>query len=92
MRPLRHSGIGAGKTSGFRVGHKDRWEFLIAGDPMRQVAEAKALLELACNGIGGGVDVALATNMISVGLDITLIKDVTPVPHNGCRPPKQRRV
>ena len=32
-------GVGAGKTSGFRVGHEDRWEFLIAGDPMRQVAE-----------------------------------------------------
>lgn len=28
----------------------------------------------------------------SVGLDVTMIKDVTPVPHNGCRPPKRRRV
>ena len=28
----------------------------------------------------------------AVGLDVTLIKDVTPVPHNGCRPPKRRRV
>ena len=28
----------------------------------------------------------------SAGLDITLIKDVTPIPHNGCRPPKRRRV
>jgi small subunit ribosomal protein S11 len=27
-----------------------------------------------------------------VGLEITVIRDVTPVPHNGCRPPKQRRV
>lgn len=36
-----------------------------------QVAEAKADLEKPCNGEGGGVDVALATNMISVGLDIT---------------------
>jgi len=27
-----------------------------------------------------------------VGLEVTLIKDVTPVPHNGCRPPKRRRV
>ena len=43
LRPLRHLGVGAGKTSGFRVGHKDRWEFLIAGDPMRQVTEAEAL-------------------------------------------------
>ena len=36
-----------------------------------QVAAAKAALEQACNGAGSGVDVALATNMISVGLDIT---------------------
>jgi small subunit ribosomal protein S11 len=27
-----------------------------------------------------------------VGLEVTLIKDCTPVPHNGCRPPKRRRV
>jgi hypothetical protein len=36
-----------------------------------KVAEAKALLEKPCNGVNSGVDVALATNMISVGLDIT---------------------
>jgi small subunit ribosomal protein S11 len=30
--------------------------------------------------------------MQAVGLEITVIRDVTPVPHNGCRPPKQRRV
>ena len=29
---------------------------------------------------------------IGVGLEITVIKDVTPIPHNGCRPPKRRRV
>ncbi|MGZ9271607.1 MAG: 30S ribosomal protein S11, partial [Candidatus Binatia bacterium] len=28
----------------------------------------------------------------AIGLDLTVIRDVTPVPHNGCRPPKQRRV
>ena len=28
----------------------------------------------------------------SVGLEVTMIKDVTPIPHNGCRPPKRRRV
>jgi small subunit ribosomal protein S11 len=27
-----------------------------------------------------------------VGLEITIIKDITPLPHNGCRPPKKRRV
>ena len=28
----------------------------------------------------------------AVGLEVTMIKDVTPIPHNGCRPPKRRRV
>ncbi|MBR0470059.1 MAG: 30S ribosomal protein S11, partial [Clostridia bacterium] len=28
----------------------------------------------------------------ATGLDVTMIKDVTPIPHNGCRPPKRRRV
>ena len=28
----------------------------------------------------------------AIGLDLTVIRDVTPVPHNGCRPPKKRRV
>jgi small subunit ribosomal protein S11 len=30
--------------------------------------------------------------MQAIGLEISVIQDVTPVPHNGCRPPKQRRV
>ena len=32
------------------------------------------------------------TDMGGKGLEVTLIKDVTPIPHNGCRPPKRRRV
>lgn len=42
-------------------------------------------------GIGGGRDSAIRS-LASRGLDIISIKDVTPVPHNGCRPPKIRRV
>jgi small subunit ribosomal protein S11 len=30
--------------------------------------------------------------MQAIGLDVSMIRDVTPIPHNGCRPPKQRRV
>jgi small subunit ribosomal protein S11 len=43
------------------------------------------------NGPGAGRESALRA-LQSVGFKITLIRDVTPVPHNGCRPPKQRRV
>ena len=43
------------------------------------------------NGPGPGRETAIR-GLQSAGLDITAIKDVTPVPHNGCRPPKPRRV
>lgn len=42
-------------------------------------------------GVGGGRDSSLKT-LIAQGLDIISIKDVTPIPHNGCRPKKPRRV
>ncbi|MCC7540964.1 MAG: 30S ribosomal protein S11 [Deltaproteobacteria bacterium] len=43
------------------------------------------------NGPGAGRESALRALQIA-GLRITLIRDVTPIPHNGCRPPKRRRV
>jgi small subunit ribosomal protein S11 len=43
------------------------------------------------NGPGSGRETAIRALQVS-GLEITLIKDVTPIPHNGCRPPKRRRV
>ncbi len=43
------------------------------------------------NGPGAGRESALRAFQIT-GMRITLIRDVTPVPHNGCRPPKRRRV
>lgn len=42
------------------------------------------------SGPGGGRETAIRS--LATGLDITLIKDITPLPHNGCRPPKKRRV
>ena len=42
-------------------------------------------------GIGGGRETAIRS-LSAAGLEVTSITDVTPVPHNGCRPPKRRRV
>ena len=42
-------------------------------------------------GPGPGREAAIRA-LQNVGLDITAIKDVTPIPHNGCRPPKKRRI
>ena len=48
-------------------------------------------VEVYVRGPGSGREAAIRA-LQTTGLDITLIKDVTPVPHNGCRPPKRRRV
>ena len=48
-------------------------------------------VEAFVKGPGSGREAAIRA-LQSAGLDITLIKDVTPIPHNGCRPPKRRRV
>ncbi len=48
-------------------------------------------VEVRIKGPGAGRESAIRA-LQSVGLDITSIRDVTPIPHNGCRPPKRRRV
>ena len=48
-------------------------------------------VEVFVRGPGAGRESAIRS-LQAAGLDVTLIKDVTPIPHNGCRPPKRRRV
>lgn len=48
-------------------------------------------VEVFVKGPGSGREAAIRA-LQSVGLEINMIKDVTPIPHNGCRPPKRRRV
>lgn len=48
-------------------------------------------IEVAVKGPGAGREAAIRS-LQAAGLEITAIVDVTPVPHNGCRPPKRRRV
>ena len=48
-------------------------------------------VEVYVKGPGSGRESAIRALQV-VGLDISVIKDVTPIPHNGCRPPKRRRV
>ena len=48
-------------------------------------------LSVEVKGPGGGRESALRA-LQATGMKITMIRDVTPVPHNGCRPPKRRRV
>ncbi|MCH8741466.1 30S ribosomal protein S11 [Patescibacteria group bacterium] len=59
------------------------------------VQKAKKLgverIEVLVKGIGSGRESAIRS-LAARGLDILVIKDITPIPHNGCRPPKVRRV
>ena len=48
-------------------------------------------VEVYVKGPGQGREAAIRA-LQAAGLEVTMIKDVTPIPHNGCRPPKRRRV
>lgn len=48
-------------------------------------------LEVMVKGPGAGREAAIRS-LQAAGLEVNMIKDVTPIPHNGCRPPKRRRV
>jgi len=48
-------------------------------------------VEVFIKGIGGGRETAVRS-LATAGLEVTGISDVTPIPHNGCRPPKRRRI
>ncbi len=65
---------------------------LVAEDAARKAMEhGVRTVTVEVKGPGSGRESALRA-LATAGLKITLIKDVTPIPHNGCRPPKRRRV
>jgi small subunit ribosomal protein S11 len=65
---------------------------MVAQDASRQaMGHGLKEVEVLVRGPGAGRESAVRA-LQAVGLDLTLIRNVTPVPHNGCRPPKQRRV
>ncbi|ELR98814.1 30S ribosomal protein S11 [Gloeocapsa sp. PCC 73106] len=57
----------------------------------RAMEQGMRQIEVMVSGPGAGRETAIRALQGS-GLEITLIRDVTPIPHNGCRPPKRRRV
>ena len=85
-------------SSGGAVGFKgSRKSTPFAGQCAAQQAAEKASkygvkeLEVRVKGPGSGRESAI-TALQSAGMSVKLIEDVTPIPHNGCRPPKRRRV
>jgi len=84
----------SGGTSGFK-GTKKGTPFAaqIAAEEAAKIAIENGMkkLEVRVKGPGSGRE-ACIRSIQAAGLEVTVIKDVTPVPHNGCRPPKRRRV
>ena len=79
---------------GFRGSRKSTpYAAQMAADTAAQAAAEYNLksVEVFVKGPGSGREAAIRA-LQAAGLDVTMIKDVTPVPHNGCRPPKRRRV
>ncbi len=64
-----------------------------AAEVAAKEAMEHGMREVECfvKGPGGGREAAIRS-LQAAGLEVNVIKDVTPIPHNGCRPPKRRRV
>ncbi len=83
----------AGKA-GFRGSKKNTpYAAQVATSDAAKVAHDAGLrrVEVFVKGPGSGRESAIRS-IVSSGIDVTVIRDITPLPHNGCRPPKKRRV
>ncbi len=81
-------------AKGFRGSRKNTpFAAQVAAEDAAQKALENGMrsVQVFINGPGAGRESALRA-MQSAGLRVSLIKDITPIPHNGCRPPKRRRV
>ncbi|NLA72883.1 MAG: 30S ribosomal protein S11 [Clostridiales bacterium] len=79
---------------GFRGSRKSTpYAAQTAAETAAKIASEHGLktVEVYVKGPGSGREAAIRALQLA-GLEVTMIKDVTPIPHNGCRPPKRRRV
>ncbi|WP_044641903.1 30S ribosomal protein S11 [Risungbinella massiliensis] len=81
-------------TQGFKGSRKSTpFAAQLAAEAAAKVAMENGMksVEVYVKGPGAGREAAIRS-LQAAGLEVSLIKDVTPIPHNGCRPPKRRRV
>ena len=79
---------------GFRGSRKSTpFAAQVAAETAAKAAKEHGLksVEVYVRGVGASREAAIRA-LQAAGLEVTMIKDVTPIPHNGCRPPKRRRV
>ena len=99
MQPLKSqrtlvSNFGSAGSSGFKGSRKGTpyaAQLAAQGAARKAMEQGLRQVEVFVKGPGSGREAAIRS-LQSSGLYITIIRDVTPVPHNGCRPPKRRRV
>ena len=85
---------GSAGTAGFKGSRKSTpYAAALAADgaAKRAMEHGMRQIEVFVKGPGSGRETAIRS-IQNAGIEVTGIKDVTPVPHNGCRPPKRRRV
>jgi small subunit ribosomal protein S11 len=85
------SSAGSMKFKGSRKGTPFAAQMAGEDAARKAIDQGMKSIQVYVNGPGSGRESALRA-LQSAGFQITLIKDVTPIPHNGCRPPKRRRV
>jgi small subunit ribosomal protein S11 len=85
------SSAGSMKFKGSRKGTPFAAQMAGEDAARKAIDQGMKSIQVYVNGPGSGRESALRA-IQSAGFQITLIKDVTPIPHNGCRPPKRRRV
>jgi len=85
------SSAGSMKFKGSRKGTPFAAQMAGEDAARKAIDQGMKSIQVYVNGPGSGRESALRA-LQSSGFQITLIKDVTPIPHNGCRPPKRRRV
>jgi len=85
---------GSAGKAGFRGSKKNTpYAAQVASTDAAKVAYDAGIrkVEVFVKGPGSGRESAIRS-LVQSGIDVTVIKDITPIPHNGCRPPKRRRV
>lgn len=81
-------------TSGFKGSRKGTpfaAQLAAEADAKTAMEHGMRQIEVLVKGPGSGREAAIRA-LQAAGLEVSMIKDVTPIPHNGCRPPKRRRV
>lgn len=89
--PVAWSSAGAVGFKGSRKGTPFAAQVAAEAAATQAMEYGMKSVEVYVKGPGGGREAAIRS-LQATGLEVNMIKDMTPIPHNGCRPPKRRRV